>query len=204
MLRAMSQDLRGFSPSTIRNREPILQILREVLPSQGDVLEIASGTGEHVTFLAQKFPGLRFQPSDVDPKALQSISAWSSHLQLSNVAAPIVLDATQLWPSLKADVILNMNMIHIAPWEVCLGLMQNTSRVLSSGGFLFLYGPFRINGAHTAPSNESFDQDLRSRNPLWGVRDLEAVEDVAKQEGLLLQKKISMPANNYSLLFYKK
>jgi SAM-dependent methyltransferase len=204
MLRAMSQDLRGYSPSTARNREPILQVLREVLPERGSVLEIASGTGEHITYFAQRFPGIQFQPSDVDPKALQSIIAWVSYLQLSNVAPPLSLDAITPWPPLSADVVLNMNMIHIAPWEVCLGLMMNTAKLLSPGGLLFLYGPFRINGVHTAASNENFDKDLRSRNPLWGVRDLEAVEAAANNEGLSLEKKISMPANNLSLLFYKR
>jgi SAM-dependent methyltransferase len=205
MLASMSQDLRGFSPSTARNREPILQILREVLPETGSVLEVASGTGEHITFFAQKFPGIVFQPSDIDPAGHQSIAAWVSYLQLSNVLPPLSLDASdEAWPPMQVDAVLNMNMAHISPWEATLGLFRNASKALRLGGFLFMYGPFRVNQIHTAESNESFDQSLRARNPRWGVRDLEAVEAAAAKEGLRLERKIPMPANNFSLLFYRR
>jgi cyclopropane fatty-acyl-phospholipid synthase-like methyltransferase len=205
MLANMSQDLRGFSPSTARNKEPILQILREVLPTTGRILEIASGTGEHIMFFAEKFPGLQFQPSDIDPKAHQSINAWISYLQLPNVAAPLSLDASDAkWPALQFEAVLNMNMAHISPWEATLGLFRNSAKSLRTGGFLYMYGPFRAQQKHTAASNESFDQSLQERNPLWGVRDLEAVEGAAAKEGLVLERTIEMPANNFSLIFYRR
>jgi SAM-dependent methyltransferase len=205
MIVSMSQDLRGFSPSTARNKEPILQILREVLPASGSVLEIASGTGEHAVFFAERLPGLQFQPSDIDPKAHTSINAWLSSLQLPNVSPPLSLDASDAeWPSLSFDAVLNMNMAHISPWEATLGLLRNAAKVLRPDGLLYMYGPFRVKQQHTAPSNESFDQSLRERNPRWGIRDLEAVAEAAANEGLLLERTVAMPANNFSLLFYRR
>ena len=174
-----------------------------MLPISGSVLEVASGTGEHITFFAEKFSGLQFQPSDIDPKAQQSINAWISYLQLPNVSAPLPLDATDAqWPALQFDAVLNMNMAHISPWEASLGLFRNAAKVLRRGGLLFIYGPFRVNQRHTAPSNESFDQSLRERNPLWGIRDLGAMEEAAAKEGLTLERTVTMPANNFSLVFY--
>jgi SAM-dependent methyltransferase len=205
MLVDMSKDLRGFSPSTARNKEPILQILREVLPPSGTILEVASGTGEHIVFFAEKFTGLQFQPSDIDPKAHESINAWLAYLQLPNVAAPLALDASDArWPALQFDAVLNMNMVHISPWASTLGLLRNTAQVLRPGGFLYMYGPYRVQQKLMAPSNESFDQSLRERNPLWGIRDMEAVAEAAAKEGLMLERTIEMPANNFSLLFYRR
>lgn len=156
-------------------------------------------------FFAEKFSGLQFQPSDIDPRAHQSINAWISYLQLPNVSPPLSLDASdESWPPLTVDAVLNMNMAHISPWEATLGLLRNSSKALRVGGFLYMYGPFRVNQSHTAASNESFDESLRARNPLWGVRDLEAVAEAAAKEGLLLERKVTMPANNFSLLFYRR
>lgn len=198
----MSELVRRFAPATERNREPILAVLRRVLPSSGLLLEVASGTGEHTVFFAQNFPSLRFQPSDVDPGALSSINAWIEHCKLPNVLAPLVLDAASApWPIASADVIFNANMIHISPWETCLGLMQGASRILSPEGLLYLYGPFQVGGVHISTSNEKFDQSLRAQNPSWGVRNLEDVVAVAQKNQLSLQEKITMPANNFSLIF---
>jgi hypothetical protein len=183
-------------------------VLRTVLPESGCVLEVSSGAGEHAAFFSRHFPELVWQPSDVDPSALESIEAWRSEGS-QNLKAPIALDATQDdWPISNAVLVsvavVNINMIHIAPWEACEGLMRGAGRVLARGGVLFLYGPFRVNGEHTAPSNAAFDASLASRDASWGVRDLEAVTEVARANGLRLEEKVAMPANNFSLIFRRE
>lgn len=199
----MIEDQRRYAPATVRNREPILAVLQRCLPSQGLVLEIASGTGEHVTYFAQCFgPGLVFQPTDTDPASRISIDAWTAALGLTNVRPAIELDATSdEWPVTAADAVLTINMVHISPWSATEGLVRGAARTLPAGGLLYLYGPYRLGGRHTAPSNEAFDSDLRSRNPEWGVRDVEAVADLARTSGFDTPFIEQMPANNLSLVF---
>ena len=192
---------RRSAPAAARNRDPILSVLRRHLPSAGLVLEIASGTGEHSVHFAGALPRLVFQPSDPDSAARASIDAWAGEAGLANVRPALALDATAAdWPVRRADAVLCINMIHIAPWEATLGLMAGAARVLPPGGPLYLYGPFRRDGAHTAPSNAAFDAGLRARDPAWGVRDLEAVLDAGAQAGLRLSALEAMPANNVSVV----
>jgi SAM-dependent methyltransferase len=190
------------APATHRNREPIAAVLRQWLPQTGTVLEVASGTGQHSTYFAEQFPHLVWQPSELDPKGLASIRAWAAESQLANLRPPLQLDVCQsTWPIDRCDVLLSANLIHIAPWPVALGLLSGANRILSPDGTLCLYGPFRIGGQHTAPSNEAFDQDLRRRDPSWGVRDLERVVECAREEGFELIDRVEMPANNQTLVF---
>jgi SAM-dependent methyltransferase len=196
---------RLHAAATERNREPILEVLRRVLPPAGLVLEIASGTGQHVAFFAQALPALRWQPSDPSPAHRQSIGAWALASGAENIAAPVALDVeTWPWPVTHADAILNINMIHIAPWSAAEALFRGAARLLPSHGVLFLYGPFKRDGQHTAESNQRFDERLRSEDPRWGVRDLGDVQDVAASAGFLPPEIIPMPANNLSLVFAKR
>jgi SAM-dependent methyltransferase len=193
------------APAVARNREPILAVLRRVLPAQGTVLEIASGTGEHAVHFAAALPGLTWQPTDPDPDALRSIAAWRAMTKLPNVLPPIELDVTsQTWPVARADAVVCINMIHISPWRATEGLMAGAERLLSAGGVLFLYGPYKEGGRHTAPSNEAFDADLRSRNPEWGVCDLDDVKSLAGKHGLDFVERVAMPANNLSVVFRRR
>ena len=193
------------APAAARNREPILAVLREVLPATGVVLEIASGSGEHAMWFAQALPGIEWQPSDGDDGARASIAAWRAQAGLANLRAPVALDAAapETWPVARADAVVCINMIHIAPWAAAEGLFAGAARVLPAGGVLFLYGPYREGGRHTAPSNEAFDADLRRRNPEWGVRDLDAVTALAARHGFALARRVAMPANNLSVVFVK-
>jgi len=194
---------RRSAPATLRNREPILAVLRRVLPESGLVLEIASGTGEHAAFFAEALPGVRWQPSDPDPGALDSIAAWTEGLE--TVLPPLSLDAAaDVWPVARARAIVCINMIHISPWAATEGLMRGAGRVLDPGAPLYLYGPYRRGGEHTAPSNAAFDADLRARNPGWGVRDLEAVIAEAGRNGLAFEELVEMPANNLSVVFRRE
>jgi len=200
---------RLFAPAATRNRGPILEVLRRVLPGSGLVLEIASGSGEHVAFFASRLPKHRFQPSDPDPAARRSIAAWTRSEGLSNVLSPLAIDAVQEeWglgeSASEVAAILSINLVHIAPWSACQGLMRGAGELLRAGAPLVLYGPYRRGGAHTAPSNRSFDQSLRSRNREWGVRDLEAVEECAESRGLTLEEVVEMPANNLTLIFRRR
>jgi SAM-dependent methyltransferase len=195
-------DARRFAPAAARNREPIRDVLRGCLPASGTVLEVASGSGEHAIAFAAAFPGLVWQPSDPDPANRASIAAWIEASAPGNLLAPLALDATSArWPLESADAVVCINMIHIAPWAACLGLVAGAARLLAPGGLLFLYGPFRRDGAHTAPSNASFDADLRARNPEWGVRDLGEVSAAAEAAGFGPAETVAMPANNLSVLF---
>ncbi|MBL8830760.1 MAG: DUF938 domain-containing protein [Rhodospirillales bacterium] len=196
----MSADARRQAPAVARNREPILAVLREHLPARGTALEIASGSGEHAVAFAAAFPGMIWQPSDPDPANRASIAAWIASDGGPNLLPPIAVDATaENWPLATADAILCINMIHIAPWAACLGLMRGAARLLAPGGLLYLYGPFMRDGAHTAPSNAAFDESLRARDPAWGVRDLGDV--IAAAEGFASPTVVAMPANNLSVLF---
>ncbi len=196
-------DARRFAPATERNRSAILDVLRGVLPEEGCVLEVASGSGEHAVWFARHLPHLVFQPSDPDPVNRASSAAWIAHTGVANVLPPIALDATHPDWSLPQSpaAVLCINMIHIAPWAATLGLMRGAAAALPSDGVLYLYGPFRRNGAHTSESNAMFDADLRSRDASWGVRDLEAVSDAAREAGFGEPTTIAMPANNLSVVF---
>ncbi len=205
-LRAMERDeyLKQISAASERNKGPILDVLERVLPESGRVLEIASGTGQHAVHFAAALPALEWQPSDIDPELRASVEAWRADAGLSNLLAPVHLDVTaDPWPVVAADAIVNANMIHIAPWEVCLGLFDGAARLLPVGGVLYMYGPYKIGGAHTAPSNASFDQSLRMRDPSWGIRDLDVVAEEAGRRGLDLIETVEMPANNLSVVYRK-
>jgi SAM-dependent methyltransferase len=194
--------MRREAPAAARNRQPILEVLQPRLPKEGLVLEIASGTGEHVVYYATARPDLTFQPSDPDAGARASVDDWVQTMGLSNVRPALEIDVTkESWPVERADAVLCCNMIHIAPWEATIGLVSGAARLLPPGGLLFTYGPYRRGGRHTAPSNETFDADLKRRNPAWGVRDLEAVTELAHREGFSGPEIVEMPANNLSLLF---
>ncbi|MGF6374193.1 SAM-dependent methyltransferase [Paraburkholderia sp. RAU6.4a] len=198
-------DSRQHSPSAERNREPILAVLREALPASGRVLEIASGTGEHAICFAGALPGLDWQPSDADAQARESIAAWTAQAGLANLRAPLALDVHQPdWGVDALDAVVCINMIHISPWNAAQALFDGAGRRLVDGGVLYLYGPYRRGGAHTAPSNEAFDQWLKSRDPEWGVRDMEAVVALGDTAGLTCERVVAMPANNFSLVFTKR
>jgi SAM-dependent methyltransferase len=194
-------DHRRSAPHVARNAAPIAEVLRNVLPRRGLVLEIASGSGEHALHFASEFPALLFQPSDPDPAALRSIDAWRADAGLFNLLPALALDVRAAdWPVAAADAILCINMIHISPWPATEGLMRGAGRLLAPGAPLYLYGPYRQVGVETAPSNAAFDQSLRARDPEWGLRDLDDVAAQAGHEGLRLEKVIPMPANNLSLV----
>ena len=196
--------MKRFAPATERNREPIAAVLREVLPERGTLLEIAAGTGEHAAYLAPLFPGLRWQPSDPDPDSLTSIEAWAADSEAANLLPPVYLDAaSDTWPIDRADAILCINMVHISPWAATRGLMRGAGRLLPAGAPLILYGPYRRADVATAPSNEAFDQSLKTRNPEWGLRDLELVQDEGAANGLGFERLYEMPANNLILVFRK-
>jgi len=188
-------------PAPERNKDPILEVLRRVLPARGTVLEVASGTGQHIVHFARQLPALQWMPSDPDVAHLGSIAARVAAAGLGNVTEPMALDVLDRpWPLDRVEAILCINMIHIAPWAAALALLQESARLLPARGVLYLYGPYRRGGQHTAPSNEAFDADLRSRNPEWGVRDLEQIELHAGQAGLALEEVVQMPANNLSVV----
>jgi len=198
-------DERLFAPATTRNREAILAVLERHVARDASVLEIASGTGEHATFLAERLPVSGWQPTDPDAASRASVDAWRRHLAATRVAGALELDVTRRpWPVSRADVIVCINMIHISPWEACEALLDGAAEVLVPGGILYLYGPYRRGGEHTAPSNEAFDASLRARDPRWGVRDLEAVEAEASRRGLDLLEVVSMPANNFSVVMRRR
>ncbi|MGK7956153.1 MAG: DUF938 domain-containing protein [Crocosphaera sp.] len=202
-------NLKQYAPATQRNREPILEVLLRVLPKSGDILEIASGTGEHSLFFAPAFSPRQWIPSDPNPIARDSIEAWRQESLIDNIQSPFNINVEDdSWivaiEKLNITTIVNINMIHISPWEACLGLMEGANRILPSAGILYLYGPYKQRGKHTAPSNESFDQSLRSQNPEWGIRNLEDVIKVAEDKGLIFKEKVEMPANNLSVIFQKQ
>jgi hypothetical protein len=198
-------DPRQHRPHVARNREPILDVLKRMLPARGLVLEIASGSGEHAAYFAAALPSLIWQPSDPDTAALSSIAAHREDVGLTNLLVPVPLDVTApSWPVAHADAILCCNMIHISPWAACEGLMAGAERTLSSGGILYLYGPYKISGCHTAPSNQEFDGYLRAQNPTWGIRDLDEVAALAKRHNFALVETVAMPANNLSVIFRRE
>jgi len=230
----MTDDHRLYAPATARNRDPIRDVLMDVLPPTGLVLEVASGSGEHAVHLATAFPHLIFQPSDPSETARRSIAAWIAETGLGNLRQPIELDARlsgdetvhagtagaettdtgttdtgttgaetarKTWAIDAADALLCINMIHISPWPATIGLILRAAAILPPGAPLYLYGPYKQGGQHTAPSNAAFDASLRARNDAWGVRDLEAVAALAAAAGFSEPQVIEMPANNLSVIF---
>jgi SAM-dependent methyltransferase len=197
-----ASDPRLYRPHVARNREPILDVLRRVLPPHGLVLEIASGSGEHAAYFAKQLPSVVWQPTDPDPQALASIAAHRAAAGAPNLLSPMCLDVMpDQWRIERADALVCINMIHIAPWAASEGLMAGARRILPAGGILYLYGPYKIGGRHTAPSNQEFDSSLRARNSEWGIRDLGDVTDLAQRHGLALAETVQMPANNLSVIF---
>ncbi len=193
------------APAVARNRAAIAEVLQSRLPQPGTVVEIASGSGEHAVYFCAAMPGLTWQPTDRDDAALASIEAWRAQARLANLLPPVRLDAaTADWPVGRADAVVAINMIHIAPWAATLGLMAGAARLLAPGGLLYLYGPYRQDGQHTADSNAAFDADLQARDAQWSVRDLGDVVAAAAAEGLALDRVIPMPANNLSVLFRRR
>ena len=201
----MTADSRRSAPHVARNTAPILEVLQAVLPEKGLVLEVASGSGEQSVAFARAFPKLLWQPSDPDAAALASIQAWRDSEGVFNLLPPIELDARAVgWPIASAEAIVCINMVHISPWEATLGLMRGAGRILDLGAPLYLYGPYRQQGVATAPSNEAFDLSLKSRNPEWGLRNIEEVQAAAEAAGLALERTVPMPANNLSIVFRRR
>ncbi|MFG1239067.1 DUF938 domain-containing protein [Xanthobacter autotrophicus DSM 597] len=197
-------DARRSAPATLKNRGPIGDLLLPLLPRSGTVLEIASGTGEHVVHFARRAPHLVFQPSDPSPFARASIAAWAAAEGLANVREPLALDAAgEDWPVGKVDAVVCINMIHISPWEATVGLMRGAGARLPADGILFTYGAYLRDGVETAPSNVAFDADLRRQDSRFGLRHLADVAAEAARNGLALARVEEMPANNLSLIFRK-
>jgi SAM-dependent methyltransferase len=202
---ASAAGARRSAPAAQRNREPIADVLRDWLPPSGLVLEIASGTGEHAAYFAERFPNLEWQPSDIHPDALWSIAAWRAAAALPNMRAPRSLEAASFdWPIDAADAVLSINMVHISPWASALGLIDGAARLLRSGAPLILYGPWLKQDLPTATSNLNFDSDLKWRDPQWGLRSVEEFAAAADGKGLELVETRAMPANNMMLLFRRR
>jgi len=212
MIPMTPEDARQYAPATQRNSEPIIEVLLQVLPKSGTILEIASGTGEHAVFFAPKLSPRWWLPTDANPQLRASITAWTEHIGCDNLYPPLELDVREpVWAvenpafdwlnNQPIVAIVNINMIHISPWSACLGLMAGAGRILPAGGILYLYGPFKQGGEHTAASNVAFDESLRAQNPEWGVRNLDDVVAVASAQNLTLKQTYQMPANNLSVVF---
>jgi SAM-dependent methyltransferase len=199
---AAASDPRLYHAHVARNRAPILDVLKRVLPARGLVVEVASGGGEHAVFFAQGLPHLRWQPTDIDAGALASIAAHRAAAEAPNLLTPLRLDTkAEPWPVARADAVVCNNMIHISPWAVSEGLVAGAGRIVPAGGVLYLYGPYKIGGRHTAPSNQDFDTWLRAQTAGWGVRDLADVTNLAAHHGFALAETVPMPANNLSVVF---
>jgi SAM-dependent methyltransferase len=199
-------DARQYAPAIARNREPILAVLQRVLPAEARVLELASGSGEHAAFFAKAMPGWIWQPSDPEVEARASIAAWIEAEEIENVLPPRAIDVSAAEWGVDAenfDAIVCINMIHISPWKATLGLMAGAARALKRGGVLCTYGPYKRDGLHTAPSNETFERWLHARAPRFGVRDIADVERAAGDQGLALREIVDMPANNFTLVFVR-
>lgn len=194
--------MKRHAPATSRNRGPILAVLREVLSEGGRVLEIASGTGEHAAAFARELPRVIWQPSDADPVALASIEAWRREEGRANLLPALEIDAAAPpWDVGEVDAVVAINLVHIAPWSAAEGLFAGAARALAPGGVLFLYGPYRFDGAFTSPSNAAFDSSLRGQDPAWGVRDVRDLTRLAEEGGLVREAVVPMPANNHCLVF---
>ena len=205
---APGPEAQRHAPATARNRAPIAEVLQDWLPGKGSLLELASGTGEHALYFSARLPNIHWLPSEAEPELRRSIEAYRLSEGGANLSAPLAVDVTaDDWhlpgSALPLAAMVCINMIHIAPWAAAEGLFAGAARYLAPGGGLFLYGPFKRGGMHTAPSNAAFDESLRARNPAWGVRDLEAVSDLALRAGLAPPLIREMPANNLSLWFVR-
>lgn len=200
-------DARLFAAAVRRNQQPILEVISRVLPAHGLVLEIASGSGEHAAYFARHLPSLQWQPSDPDPAQRRSIDAHAAAGACPNLRPALALDVTAAdWPVRAADApdaIVCINMVHIAPWAASEGLFAGAGRLLPAAGVLYLYGPYKRNGRHTAPSNDAFDSWLRRQDSAWGVRNLEDMAALGTRAGFGLAEVVDMPANNLSLVFVK-
>jgi len=197
--------LKRYAPATERNRDAIAAVLAEELPEKGAVLEVASGSGEHAVYFAQRFPMLAWLPSDPDPEAVSSIAAWREEAQPENLHLPVQIDASaEQWPVDAADALLCVNMVHISPPEATEGLMAGAGRVLPVGAPLLLYGPYLEPGVETAPSNLAFDANLKARDPRWGLRSTEWIDGLAAANGLRRSRRVAMPANNIMLIYRRK
>ncbi|RRQ51946.1 DUF938 domain-containing protein [Sphingorhabdus wooponensis] len=194
-------EVKRHAPATARNRDVLAETLADLLPTEGLVLEVASGTGEHVVHFAKLFPALTWQPSDPDPIALASIDAWRAESDVPNVRPAMLLDASEDWPISRADAVICINMTHISPWAATVGLLHRAARLLPPSAVLFIYGPFNQRGVPLADSNAAFDMSLRQQNPEWGLRYVEDIVEEANKIGLRLHQVIAMPANNLSLIF---
>ena len=198
-------DGRWRSPSAERNRDPILEVLARVLPRKGLVLEIGSGTGQHVAYFAKHLPQLAWQPSDPDAGFRRSIALWVRHERLRNVMEPVPLDVHERpWPVTAAEAIVCINVVHVSPWTATLALLDGAGKILPSAGVLYLYGPYRRRDRPTAASNEAFDADLRAHDPTWGLREIDEVSAAAARSGLDFAEVADMPANNSSLIFVRR
>jgi hypothetical protein len=194
----------AFSAAAERNSGPILEVLSRVLPARGRVLEIASGSGQHVSLFAAALPGLQWLPSEPNVAMHDSIRSHVSRAGLKNVDDPLAIDVLERWPEIEVDAVIVANMLHISPAATLSGLCQGAAGVCRSGGILHIYGPFKQDGQHTAPSNAEFDESLRERNPAWGIRDIEQVVEVADSCGFESMEQNEMPANNFSLVFVRR
>ena len=202
---APASGLRRSAPAALRNRDFIADVLSEWLPSDGLVLEIASGTGEHAVYFAERFPRLEWQPTDIHPGALSSVEAWRAASSLPNVRPPLVLDASAAeWPIDQAAAVLSINMVHISPWASALGLLEGAKRILPAGAPLIMYGPWLKGDIETAPSNLDFDADLKRRDPAWGLRQVEEFAEAAEAREIELEATRVMPANNLMLLLRRR
>lgn len=187
-----------------RNKLPIFDVLARVLPARGALLEIASGSGQHAAFFAERFPSWTWTPSDVSEENLASVSGWAAESGLDNLHAAVRLDVCEDdWKVGDVDAVFCANMIHIAPWECCVALIRGAARHLNPGGMLLLYGPFRISGEHTSDSNRTFDESLRARDARWGVRNLNEVTALANASQLEFVERVAMPANNQLIVYSK-
>lgn len=204
----LEQPQPAHSPAAERNKQPILEVLRQLLPARGTALEIASGTGQHVAWFAQHLPDWTWQPTDNHVAALDSVSAHIARDQLHNVQAPLLLDVmSPAWLPVQTqpfDAIYCANMLHISPWATCAALMQGSARHLAAKGLLITYGPYLEDAVSTSQGNQDFDRDLRQQNPEWGLRRREDVQAVAAQAGLQLAQRFALPANNLLLVWARK
>jgi SAM-dependent methyltransferase len=194
-------DVKRHAPATERNRDVIAETLARLLPAEGLVLEVASGTGEHAVHFARLFPALTWQPSDPDPIALASINAWRADSNVPNMRPAMLLDASADWPIMQADAVVCINMTHISPWAATVGLLRNAARLLPPSAVLFIYGPYNQRDVPLAQSNAAFDASLRQQNAEWGLRYVDDIAEEAYKSGLHLDSVIDMPANNLSLIF---
>ena len=197
--------MRREAPAAARNREPIAEVLADELPASGLVLELASGTGEHAVHFARRFPHLDWQPSDPDPVALESIAAWREHEGLANLLPPLEIDARAgEWPVDRADAVVCINMVHISPVAATEGVLKNAGRLLAPGAPLIIYGPFLEDDVETAPSNLAFDEDLKARNPEWGLRRVAWLDRLARGHDFARTRRVAMPANNLVLVYRRQ